>query len=242
MKWFVPREHGAWAMLIVPFMVGMFATNVTLLHFIFFIGILAFYFASGPLLAYIRKPKLKKEIIPSLGIYLGVGLLFTTPILYLFPKIIFIGLFIIPFFLLNVLFAKLKKERLFINDLIAIIGLSFLVIISYYIGSGTIDETALFLMLINIIFFTASVFHVKTLIREKGNTKFFWSSNLFHGATIVVFIVLGLPLIAIIFIASSLKTWLMPRTKNYKPIQIGLIEIANSIVFVILIGMFSNLA
>jgi hypothetical protein len=239
MKWFIPREHGAWAMLIVPFMLGMLTSNVTWLHLIFFIGVLAFYFASGPLLAYIRKPSLKKEVVPSFCIYIFCGLLFTIPILYLLPKIIVISFMIIPFFLLNVLFAKLKKERMFINDLFAITALSFLVIIAYYIGNGMIDQKALILMLINIIFFTASVFHVKTLIRERGNHKFLWYSNTFHGITIVLFILVGLPVVALAFLVGALKAWFMPKAKRYKPIEIGLIEIANSVVFVIVIGMFS---
>jgi hypothetical protein len=238
MNWFIPREHGAWAMLIVPYLLGMLATNVTWLHFIFFIGVLGFYFASGPLLAYIRKPNLKKEVIPAFCVYISVGLLFTIPILYLVPKIIIIGLFIIPFFLLNVLFAKLKKERLFVNDLIAITALSFLVIIAYFIGSDIVDEKAVMLMFINIIFFAASVFHVKTLIRERGNIKFLWKSHFFHGGTVILFIFLGLPMMAVAFLVGALKAWLMPKAKRYKPIQIGLIEIANSIIFVVLIGMY----
>lgn len=238
MNWFIPREHGAWAMLIVPYILGMLVSSASWLHLIFFIGVLALYFASGPLLAYIRKPKLKKEVIPSLCIYISCGLLFTLPILYLFPRIIFIGFLIIPFFLLNLIFAKLKKERLFINDLVAIIALSFLVLISYYIGVGTVDAKALLIMVINIIFFTASVFHVKTLIRERGNVKFLWSSHLFHGVTVALFLLLSLPVVAIAFLVGMLKAWFMPKAKRYKPIEIGLIEIANSIIFVVIIGVF----
>ncbi|RXI98267.1 hypothetical protein DS745_18200 [Anaerobacillus alkaliphilus] len=237
MKWFIPREHGAWAMLIVPFMLGMFASGTTFLHFIFFIGVLAFYFSSGPLFAYIRKPKLNKEILPSLLIYVSIGLLFTVPLIYFTPKIFLISLFILPLFTLNIYFAKIKKERLFINDVIAITALSFLVIISYYLGLGVIDQKAIWLMLINIIFFTASVFHVKTLIREKGNIRFLWASHVFHGFTIILFLVIH-PLVAFAFLIGAMKTWFMPRDIRYKPIQIGLIEIANSVLFLVIIGFF----
>ncbi len=238
MKWFIPREHGAWAMLIVPYLIGMFASEVTWLHLIFFIGILAFYFASAPLLTVVRQPKLKKIAVPSFFIYVTIGAIFTFPVLYLHPEIILISLFIIPFFLLNIVFAKLKKERLFFNDLCAIIALSFLVVISYYIGTGTIEAITFILMAINIIFFTASVFHVKTLIRENGNKKFLWKSNVFHGFTVIIFIIVGMPLISLLFLISSIKSWMMQKQKKYKPIQIGLIEIANSVIFVIGVGIF----
>ncbi|OIJ10157.1 hypothetical protein BKP35_13665 [Anaerobacillus arseniciselenatis] len=237
MKWFIPREHGAWAMLIVPYLIGMLATEVTLVHWFFFIGVLAFYFASAPLLTFVRQPKLLKTAVPSLFVYVLIGTIFTFPVLYLIPEIILISLFILPFFILNIVFAKLKKERLFINDLCAIIALSFLVVISYYIGSGTIEAITFILMTINIMFFTASVFHVKTLIRENGNKKFLMNSNVFHGFTVLIFVLLGMPMIALIFLISSLKAWMMPKQKRYKPVQIGLIEIANSVIFVVGIGI-----
>ncbi len=238
MKWFIPREHGAWAMLIVPYLLGMFSSKVTWLHLLFFVGIFAFYFASAPLLTFVRQPKLKNVVIPSFVIYISIGLIFTLPILYKMPKIAIIGLFIFPFFVLNIYFAKQKKERLFINDLMAITGLSFLVMIAYYIGVGLIDEKVIILMGINIIFFTASVFHVKTLIREKGNSNFLFASNIFHGLSILLFLMLGYPFVAIVFLVSSLKAWFMPKTKRHKPMQIGLIEIANSLVFVITMAIF----
>ncbi|WNF35764.1 YwiC-like family protein [Bacillaceae bacterium IKA-2] len=237
MKWFIPREHGAWAMLIVPYLLGMFTSNVTWLHFVFFTGVMAFYVSSGPLFAIIRQPKLKREALPPFFICLSIGLIFTIPILYLMPNIIYIGLLIIPFFTLNIIFAKLKKERLFINDLVAIIALSFLVLAAYFIGSGVIDLKALVLMLINVIFFTASVFHVKTLIREFGNKSFAFSSNVFHGVIVAAFFIFSMPIVALVFLISTLKSWFVPK-KRYKPIQIGLVEIANSVIFVAIIGIF----
>ncbi|UTW69065.1 YwiC-like family protein [Anaerobacillus sp. HL2] len=110
MNWFVPREHGAWAMPVVPYLVGMLASNITWLHLPFFIGVMAFYFASRPFLTSVRKPKLRKVAMPAFTIYMCIGSLFTLPILYLIPEIIFIGLLIIPFFIVNIIFAKLKKE------------------------------------------------------------------------------------------------------------------------------------
>lgn len=237
MKWFIPREHGAWAMLIVPFSLGTITSNVTWLHLVFFTGVLAFYVSSGPLFTMVRQPKLKREALPSFLICVSIGLFFTIPVLYLIPEIIYIGLLIIPFFTLNIIFAKLKKERLFINDLVAIIALSFLVIIAYFIGFGVIDSKALVLMLINIIFFTASVFHVKTLIREFGNKSFAFRSDVFHGFVVVGFFIFSMPIVALVFLVSTLKSWFVPK-KRYKPIQIGLVEIANSVIFVLFLGMF----
>ncbi|UTW69066.1 hypothetical protein KHA80_18130 [Anaerobacillus sp. HL2] len=109
--------------------------------------------------------------------------------------------------------------------------------ISYYIGSNVIETKTLIVMAINVIFFTASVFHVKSLIREHGNRVFLLQSIVFHFGTVVGFLVIAMPAIALIFFINSLKNWLMLKRQNYKPMHIGLIEIASSILFVIVIGI-----
>ncbi|WP_216831320.1 YwiC-like family protein [Alkalihalobacterium elongatum] len=237
MKLFIPREHGAWAMLIIPYLLGSLFSNTNWTHFIFFIGILSFYFATGPILSYIRKPKLGNSVVPALLLYFLIGCIFIIPVLLEYPFLLLLFLMISPCFLINLWFAKQKKERLFINDVIAIIGFSFLVLVAFYIGNGEIPTQAFFLMLINVFFFIGSVFHVKTFIRERGNKRFHKLSNFYHGGLIIVPVLLGLPFVALALAASSLKTWIMPK-KNLKPITLGLIELGNSVAFVLLLVLF----
>ncbi|MDE5415909.1 YwiC-like family protein [Alkalihalobacterium chitinilyticum] len=237
MKLYIPREHGAWAMLIIPYLLGSLFSNTTWTHFIFFIGILSFYFATGPVLSYIRKPKLGKSVVPALLLYILIGSLFIIPVLIKYPFLLLLFLMISPCFLINMWFAKLKKERLFINDVIAIIGFSFLVMFAFYIGNGEIPSQAYFIMFLNISFFIGSVFHVKTFIRERGNKRFHKLSNFYHGGLIIVPVLLGLPFVALALAVSSIKTWIMPK-KNIKPITLGLIELGNSVAFVLLLVLF----
>ncbi|MGO4889326.1 YwiC-like family protein [Anaerobacillus sp. MEB173] len=238
MKWYIPREHGAWAMLIVPYLLGAISSGPTWLHLVFFVGVLSLYFSSAPILTYIRQPKIGKEIIPSLIIYLVVGLTFVIPVLIMKPYIILLGSFVLPFFTLNILFAKVKKERLFINDLFAIVGLSFLVLIAYYIGQGTIATTAIILMLINFVYFIASVFHVKSLIRERKNKGFKFVSTMYHGTMVAVPVIIGYPFIALALSVSAIKSFITSKNNKPNPVTIGVIEIGNSIVFVTLMALW----
>ncbi|MFV8829879.1 YwiC-like family protein [Alkalihalobacterium sp. APHAB7] len=237
MKLFIPREHGAWAMLIIPYLLGALFSETKWLHLFFFIGILSFYFATGPLLSYIRRPKLGKEVLPALLLYILIGSFFVVPVLVIYPFLILLFLVISPFFGLNLWFAKQKKERLFVNDVVAIVGFSLLVLVAFYIGNGAIPLQAYFIMLLNVCFFIGSVFHVKTFIRERGNKRFQKLSNFYHGGLIIVPMLLGLPFVALALAVSSLKTWIMPK-KPVKPITLGIIEIGNSVAFVFLLVFF----
>ncbi|WP_078428323.1 YwiC-like family protein [Alkalihalobacterium alkalinitrilicum] len=238
MNWFIPREHGAWAMLIVPYLLGILFSTTNWTHLFFFIGILSFYFATGPILAYIRQPRLGKSVLPAIGLYTIIGSLFFIPIIIQLPFLMVLFLFISPFFAVNLWFAKQKKERLFINDVIAIFGFSFLVLIAFYIGNREIPIQAYMLMLVNLCFFIGSVFHIKTFIRERGNQHFHKLSNIYHSSLIIIPLLFGLPFIALALAVSSLKTWIMPRNKKIKPMTLGLIEMGNSVAFIVLLVVF----
>lgn len=235
MKWFVPREHGAWAMLIVPYLLGVLFSEPNWSHLLLFIGILSCYLATGPILSYLRRPKLGKEVVPALMTYVIIGLIFIIPILIQYPFLLILFAIVIPFFSLNLVFAKLKKERYFINDFFAIFGLSILVLVAYYVGKEEISLLAISLMVLNICFFVASVFHVKTFLRERGNRSFAKVSNIYHGLLLIVPVIIGFPTVALAFIVSTLKTWSIPKRKVLKPITIGMIEMANSIAFIIIL-------
>ncbi|MCD8510193.1 MAG: YwiC-like family protein [Bacillus sp. (in: Bacteria)] len=185
MKWYIPREHGAWAMLIVPYWIGAAISGVHWTHIVFFIGLFAIYCAQAPLLTYIRNPK-NTDVWPSFFIYVAIGLAIVLPFIFTNLTLLWISLGIAPFFMLNLLFARLKKERWFINDLIAITALSALLLFAYGLTEPAIQSEAYIYTLINILFFTGSVFHVKSLIREKHNKTFHKASLMYHVAVVIL--------------------------------------------------------
>jgi len=58
-KGYIPNQHGAWAMLVIPFLFGMFAAGPVLLHLLLFaVWLLAFLF-SNAFLQWVRTRKLQ---------------------------------------------------------------------------------------------------------------------------------------------------------------------------------------
>ncbi|UTR15374.1 YwiC-like family protein [Salipaludibacillus sp. LMS25] len=230
MKWYVPKEHGAWAMFIIPFWTGASISGLSWHHLIFFTGLTGLYFAQAPLLTYIRQPK-HQDVWPSFLIYAGIGLVITGPYIVREMYLVYIFLSIFPLFLVNSLFAKLKKERLFINDLSAIVALSALLLSAYVIGIGELRAEAFQYMVLIIIFFVASVFHVKALIREKKNKTFKLVSLVYHVTVTVLAFLTGWLAVGGAFLLTLVKTTLIPKKYLRKPMHIGIVEIVNSVVF-----------
>lgn len=233
MKWYIPKEHGAWAMLIVPYWVGAFISGVQLIHFIFFLGILSIYFAQAPLLTFVRNPK-NNDVWPSFFIYVIIGAIFIVPFLLQNYNLLWIGLCIVPLFLINIYFAKMKQERLFINDLVAIIALSSLMLISYRLTEPALDMQIFVYLFIVIIYFTSTVFHVKSLIREKKNKQFHKFSIIYHAGIVVIAFLFQWFGAAIAFIINLIKASL-PKKLFTTPKQIGIIEIVNSSLFFLVV-------
>ncbi|WP_078595289.1 YwiC-like family protein [Evansella clarkii] len=238
MKWYIPREHGAWAMLIVPYWIGAAISGLHWAHFVFFAGLFAAYFAQAPLLTYIRNPK-HKDVWPSFFIYISAGLLLTVPFIINNPALLLIGLAILPLFLLNIYFARTKRERLFINDLIAIIALSSLLLMAYRLTEPALQLEAFFYLFVTVLFFTASVFHVKSLIREKKNQAFHKKSLIYHSLVVAVPLLMQLFFVSAAFLVSLLKTLFVPKKYLRRPMQIGIVEIVNSaLFFIIIVGAY----
>ena len=234
MKWYIPKEHGAWAMLIVPYWTGAAISGIQWSHFVFFTGLFAVYFAQAPLLTYIRNSK-NTDVWTSFFIYITLGSVILLPFFINKPALFLIGLCILPLFIVNIYFAKTKRERWFINDFIAITALSSLLLMAYRLTEPALHLEAILYLLVNIMFFTASVFHVKSLIREKKNIRFRRWSSFYHFSIVIFALFFQAWAIAAAFLTTLLKTIFIPRKFLQRPAQIGIIELVNSIVFYIII-------
>lgn len=222
-------------MWITPFLIGSFLSPWTFDKILAFVGIFCLYVSSTPLLMLVRGVgKSQPSPIPSLIIFFTLGMTFLSVPLWRMPEIVAYGLIVVPLFLLNIYFAKLKKERLFINDVIAIIALSSTAAVAVHLGYGAFEWAGVLLWTLAIIFFTASVFHVKSLIREKKNRRFQIVTKIVHIIIIVIPIMIGYWWISIAFIPSAIKAFAMTQDLPFRPMTIGIVEIANSLLFAIL--------
>ncbi|WP_102347364.1 YwiC-like family protein [Bacillus sp. Marseille-P3661] len=236
MKLLLPKQHGAWAMLILPFVLGMVIGGPSWLHISLFIGWLMLYLATYPFIM-LFKGKQKKLHLKWTGIYGGIAIAsLIIPVIYV-PQLIYFGLAMAPFFLINIYYAKRNQERALLNDFSAIAAFGIGGVASYYVGQGIISEHAILIWVCSLLFFMGSAFFVKTLIREKKNPAFRWISWGFHLSVIIIVSVFGYPLLALAYIPSMIRAiWCVGKALT--PKEIGILEIVNSAFFLGIMAVF----
>jgi len=243
----LPREHGAWAMLITPYVIGVLLTNFNMIHIPLFIGIFFAYLASYPLLLLIKGTTKGKQAEKWLIIYIVVAVAILSPIIYFYPSLLLLAIILIPSFLINMFYAKSNNERAIINDIAGVSGLALTgvaaVLVALSIAYPQLDfmeliyteqaSQLIYVWLLSVSYFLTSIFHVKTLIRERDNLQFAKYSKLYH-VFIILFAYLCLPHNWFLAYIPALIKALVP-TAARKPIKIGLIEASHCIIFVLLI-------
>lgn len=224
---YIPNQHGAWAMLVVPFLLGMLAAQARPIHILLFVGWLLVYLVSFPLLQGIRtgrwhvygKPLL---LYGCLLLPVGAGLFVWQPALLKLAPLF------IPLFLVNIYYAKRNRERALMNDLAAVIQFSLFVFVAYEAGGGSDWLLAAELFALNALYFIGTIFYVKTIIRERNNIRYYWYSVGYHAAIAVLGAFIFPPLFLLPLAVLLIRAVWAPRT-GITAKKSGMFEIAWSV-------------
>jgi hypothetical protein len=238
MQLFLPKQHGAWAMLIIPFWLGVASSGFLWEHIPFFFGWLLLYLATYPLLLLFKRKKIP-FYSKWAAIYFVPAVSLLLIVLISRPSMIYFGLIMIPFFFVNAYFSGKNQDRALLNDFSAIITFSIAGLASSYLPEGRINADAILIFSASILFFIGSTFFVKSMIREKKNITFKWISWGFHLFVPVLWLTLGEWVVAIAFLPSLVRAVTF-YGKSLSPKQIGIYEIVNSVLFstAVLIAIF----
>ncbi|KAA6473782.1 YwiC-like family protein [Bacillus swezeyi] len=236
MKVLIPKQHGAWAMLVIPFLLGMVGGGAHLRHIPLFIGWLFLYLAAFPLTMIAKKKNIayyqKWAAVYSIP---AVSLLLASVLME--PGLVLLGLSLFLLFLINLYYARKNNDRALLNDIAAIIVFSAGGLASYWTGAGTLDGWAWFVFTQSILFFVGSAFYVKSMIREKKNKRFKWYSWGYHVILPFLSVVFGAGWAVLGFIPSSIRALLLyGRKLSVK--KIGILELVNACVFMAVVSVF----
>lgn len=234
MKLFMPKQHGAWAMLIIPFWLGVVASNFMWQHIPFFIGWLLLYLATYPMLLLFKGKKIPFYRKWTL-IYLVPAFLLLLVPLWTRPTIAIFGFAMIPFFAINAYYSSKKNDRALLNDFSAIFAFGIAGLASGYLPNGTINFETTLSFIASVLFFVGSTFYVKTMIREKSNPVYKYISWSYHVIVPAVFAAMGYWLISIAFIPSLVRA-IYFYGKPYSMKKVGILEIVNAVIFFIIVA------
>jgi hypothetical protein len=234
-KLFLPKQHGAWAMVIIPFWLGAIEGGFVWQHIPFFIGWLLLYLATYPMLLLFKKKKLPFYTKWTFYYMVPAVLLLLFPLFGNFA-IIYFGLLMIPFFIINAFYSAKNKDRALMNDFSAIFAFSFASLASSFLGAGKVTPMAFFVFSSSVLFFVGCTFYVKTMIRERKNVHFKWLSWIYHIVIPLLWLFLGYWIAAIAYVPSLLRA-IGFYGKPLSTKQVGIYEIGNASIFFIIIAI-----
>ncbi|SDK92035.1 YwiC-like family protein [Streptomyces indicus] len=229
-RW-LPDQHGAWAMLAVPFAAGTFLGTPRWGHLPLFAAWLLGYMATYHVQQWLRLRRISRNPkAPARHVRPAVvfGTLFAAlglPLACLHPWLLPACAAAAPFLLANTWYARRNKERALLNGLLAVIPACGMLLVTYRLGEGSWGawRPALACLL----YFAGTVPYVKTMIRERNSRAYYWGSVTYHAAAAAAATALT-PWLALPFTAYLTRAAALPGRGVKVPV-VGALELMGSL-------------
>ncbi|GBE57788.1 hypothetical protein BMS3Abin01_00709 [bacterium BMS3Abin01] len=171
----LPREHGAWAMLLVPFLTGAMVGAVTAppdwwLLAAGLSGTLLLFTARPPLLLLFKR-RTRSGGFGEGARRLAINVLvpaMAAAVLYLWlilchdlGKMLILAAVGLPLFAIHLAFVDRRRERSAAAEMVGVALLTLTAPLAYGIATGGLDAVAWWLWLLNGLYFSTSIFYVK---------------------------------------------------------------------------------
>ncbi len=255
-----PREHGSWAMFIIPLGIGtVVAAKWDWRILVLYLAATGFFLLRYPLSLLVKTRKRPTDDRPYLWrwsiIYAiitalsGSWLLFGAQFWWLAPMGV-IGVLLIAF---NLWLISRNRAMDAIGELAGITGLSLGAPMSYYILRGRIDTVAWVLWLLSALYFGGTVFYIKLKVRRQPKItvppkiadRIVAAKSCLAYQTFVLSVVLLLTILKIApiyaplaFVPMTIKVLMGTKRwqdrKSLSLVRLGLVEVAHSLTFAIL--------
>ncbi|MEK3734903.1 MULTISPECIES: YwiC-like family protein [unclassified Paenibacillus] len=236
----IPREHGGWAMLAVPYMIGTMAAQPILLHVPLFLAWLLLYLASYPLLQALKKGSRQRSWIRwGIG-YGAAAVIMLIPVVLQEPWLFGYAPVLLLFIMVNIWHVLRKKERALFNDICAILLFCTGGAAAYMLGGGGLDAGLAAVVLLNFLYFTGTALFVKSVFRERKNRRYTYYSKAYHAVILLVPFLLGYPWLTLAFLFPLARA-LVLSGKVIKPMKVGILEIAGAVQFLVLAIIFLHM-
>lgn len=236
-----PPQHGAWAFLALPVVLGAAATGWSWLLVPLTVAWVAAYPLSWAVTGLLTARRPQRFRRPAL-VWLGLALPPAVLLVALRPWLVWVGLAYAGLFAVNLRYARARDERALANDLVLILECTLMVPLVVALVRGgrgwlpdldpVADARVAVLAALCALTLAASTLHVKSLIRERRNERFLRASRTYAvaciplvAATAYVLDDPGDVLLAVPFALLAVRTFVMPG-RSWRPARIGMVELA----------------
>ena len=247
----VPNQHGAWAMLIVPFAVGALDAGPSWRHIpcliAMLVGYLAF-FATGLWL----RSRCKARYWPPVRAYGAVFAALGLVVVLIEPALLRWVVVFLPLLVVSLWCSWRRTDRSLLNDGVTVLAASLMTVVVAGLAEpgghrGAPDLGGLAWLpeagylhtwiLAGILFayFGGTVFYIKSMIRDRGNPRMYALSVAYHVAVCVPVSFVS-PWLGVLFVVLAARAAIVPRAwPQLTPAMLGVGEIVASITLAVLL-------
>jgi YwiC-like protein len=222
---FVPPQHGAWAMLLLPYLAAITVTGPRWPHLTLLAAWLTGYLASYYALQAIKARRLRRVRVQLLT-YAALAVPLTAVTVAARPEVARYAPAYALLLAVNAGYAWLRRERALLNDLASVLQSCLIVfVVAAVAGVGAGRLLGVFAAVLA--YFVGTVLYVKTMIRERDSAAYRRASIAYHAVALAAAVPLG-PLVAGVFALLLARAWALPG-RRLAPKRVGVIEIANCV-------------
>jgi hypothetical protein len=247
MSAYLPPQHGAWAFLGLPLVLGAFVAPMTPLLLVLAVAWVAAYPLSYAAFGLVRARRPQRFRRPF-AVWLAVVLPAAMVLVVARPWLVWVGLAYLLLFAVNLRYAQRNDERALTNDLVFVVECALIVPVTWAVGAGDRSWTppgladvpleAWVLAIVCAMVLVGSTLHVKSLIRERRDARYATESRAFAVACVPVSVALaawwGWPSgawLILPFVALGVRAFVVGRTP-LRPGVLGVIELVCFLVVV----------
>jgi hypothetical protein len=236
----LPRQHGAWAMLLLPVLLGVAASRPDAWQVVLGGAALTAYLASASLQAWSRgrrPPAYRAPILVYGGAFAVLGL----ALVVAFPLLLLVLVVAVPAAAIVLAGAKPGTRRDLANSLAQVVQALVLVPGTAFV-SGDVDvERIVAYTAVAAGYLFGSVLVVRSVLRERGNAAFAALSVGFHAALLVVALLAAPLAYAVLAGGLGVRAVVLPVLQRrwasdprpLRPIHVGLVEIVASVAVIV---------
>ena len=237
----IPNQHGAWAFLLVPLILGFLVSGWSWLALAFACAwILAYpasYFLGRAVVIRWRRGEWSRLARRELGYarpWMGLAAAPSVVLVVARPWLLGVGLGLGLLWAVSVWLTRIGHERGASNDLLLVTQAALAVPLLWAIAhNGWPPTDAWLAALVCLVFFTGSVLHVKSLIREADDPRWAVASRVYNTATVGMGVVS--PWLLLPFGAAAVRSFAVPQ--GTRPAVVGAVEIVVSTLTVVGTGL-----
>jgi len=230
-RFWLPRQHGAWAMLAVPLLLGIAVTEPKVWHAVLGAAAIAGYLASATAQTWVRA-RARQRYTASLIAYVVAATVLGMALVVTHPGLVLVVIVLVPAGVITLVAAKLCRGRGVVAGFAQVVEALVLVPAAASLA-GPLDSAAVAkATLLAAVYLVGTLLAVRSVIREQGNTGFAVVSVGFHlAATAVGAILLPLPFVVLLGLL-ALRAALLPIVQRcyretvtpLRPLHVGMVE------------------